>query len=891
MDAAASCSHCGLPAGRMARRQDVNGEDHWFCCHGCCLAFQFRHGAREAPLAATWLIRLGVGSFLAMNVMLLSLMLYADAFSGDDAWLRGPVHWLQWALATPMLVLLGGPFLATAWRALRQGRLVTDTLVSIGVLGAYGYSVWQLLRGSPLLYFDTATMVLLLFTAGRAIEAQGRARAARSLAPMLAAERAEARVVRGGVAATCPIAQVQAGDLVRVLPGERIAVDAVVVEGRSECEESVLTGQPGPRLKGPGAAVCAGSVNGAGLLLVRATAAGLATRWVLIGRMVREALASRTLVNERIDRIAAAFIPCVLLLALATGWFWHARAGLDAALLAGLAVLVVACPCSLGLAAPLAGMLAIGQAAQRGILVRSGSALEKLAGLRGVAFDKTGTLTGDSLRLAGLRLDGASEAQALWRARSLAFGSDHPLARALQAAAGPQPPLADALQAVPGAGLLGRVDGECCALGSAGWLASLGWELGTLAGEADQGRTTVLVGWDGRARARFEFVALPVAGAGEAVRALQARRLATLLLSGDSAGAVERLARQLGIAHWHAGLVPEAKVALLRDWSARHGPIAMVGDGLNDGPVLAAAAVGIAVGGATDLARESADIVLPRDGLASLPWLLDAAQRLRRSVRANLLWAFGYNAVALGLAASGLLRPVLAAALMAGSSLLVVARSWLAQRRAEAADDAAATPSAAATAAGASLVVLLAVGLACPAWADHAPKQAARGELAGWSLAPFTLTDQAGRPFTDAHLRGRWTFVVLGDTSSCGPPCEAALAALAGLCQRIAPATAMQTTQVLFVSLDPRRDTPARLRAYLAAYDARFVGVTGGASTLGRLADDMGGPAPAAGGEPPHYPGTLVLVGPDAAIRAEYLPPFDVPRLTAAYLRARLGRR
>lgn len=689
MTQAASCSHCGLPVGRIGRHQDVHGEDHWFCCYGCCLAFQFRLGVSEAPEAAAWLVRLGVGAFLAMNIMLFSLLLYAGAFTTDDAWLRAPVHYLLWGLSTPLLVLLGGPFFGAAWRALREGRLATDALVVIGITSAYGYSVWQLLRGSSLLYFDTATMVLLLFTLGRYIEAQGRARAARSLAPMLAAERARVRVLRQGVWTLCTLDEVQAGDLVRVLPGERLGVDGLVVEGRSECDESVLTGQTEPRSKVPGAQVFAGSLNGRGLLLLRASAPGLQTRWVQIGRLVREALAGKSLAGQRIDRIAAFFIPGVLLLALGATWFWYQRIGVDAALLAGLSVLVVACPCSLGLAAPLASALAIGEAAQRGILIRSGAVFERLAGLRGIAFDKTGTLTQEELRFMGLKLDGASEAEVLRRARMLALGSDHPIARAILAGgAASMLQAAGDLQAMAGAGLSGDIDGEHSALGSADFMASLGWVVpaNLESGDHEYG-TTTFVGWGGVVRARLSFTAAPAADAGTVMAALHTRGLDTLLLSGDSTHAVESLARQLSITHWHARLLPEDKVELLLAWRNRHGPIAMVGDGLNDGPVLAAAEIGIAVGGATDLARESADIVLPRSGLTTLLWLLREAERVQRSVRANLRWAFGYNAIALALAASGLLQPVLAAALMAGSSLLVVTRSWLAQRGAEGAGE------------------------------------------------------------------------------------------------------------------------------------------------------------------------------------------------------------
>jgi len=243
----AACSHCALPVGRLAQQREVLGEPRWFCCYGCCLAYQVHHGSGDEPEAATQLIRLGVGGFLAMNIMLFSLLLYAGAFSGDDAELLMPVLVLMAVLAAPQLVLLGGPFLAGAWRSLRVGRPNADVLVAVGVLAAYGYSCVQVLRGSEQVYFDTASMVLLLFTLGRYLEAQGRARAARRLAPMLAAERAEVRRVHAdGREDTVAAGAVQPGDLVRVRPGERIGVDGVVIDGRSDCDESVITGQAAP---------------------------------------------------------------------------------------------------------------------------------------------------------------------------------------------------------------------------------------------------------------------------------------------------------------------------------------------------------------------------------------------------------------------------------------------------------------------------------------------------------------------------------------------------------------------------------------------------------------------------------------------------------------------
>jgi Cu2+-exporting ATPase len=335
--------------------------------------------------------------------------------------------------------------------------------------------------------------------------------------------------------------------------------------------------------------------------------------------------------------------------------------------------------------------LGIARAAQRGILLRGGAVLEKLAQLHGIAFDKTGTLTQGRLQPQSLACDGATAAQIAARAHALAQGSDHPIARAIAAMPlnpGDTPQVALSLQAHPGAGISGQIDGTLCALGSAAFMRSLGWSIPASLDQADTpaGATLVYIGWHGRVYGRVLMTDTIRSESAQAIAALRARGVKLLLLSGDGEPAVAHLARTLGIADWHAELSPEAKVEHIHAWSRRHGSIAMVGDGLNDGPVLAAASVGIAVGGASDLARESADVVLSEGSLSHLPWLLQLADDVRRSVRANLVWAFSYNAVALTLAATGLLQPVLAAALMAGSSLLVVARSLLASRNQAARD-------------------------------------------------------------------------------------------------------------------------------------------------------------------------------------------------------------
>ena len=680
MNVTLHCAHCLLPVGRLALRRDVNGETHPFCCYGCCLAYQVHHGATDEPEAAGLLIRMGIGGFLAMNIMLFSLLLYSGTFGPGDGLAVRMVHVLLWILATPMVAILGGPFLHGAWQSLRQGRVTADTLVSVAILAAYGYSTSRVLADGGAVYFDTATMVLVLFVVGRYLEACARVKAARSLAPMLAAEKATARIVSGDSESLRPAQAVPAGAVVRVLPGERVPVDGVVLDGDSECDEALLTGQPEPVPKRVNSVVQAGSINGNGQLLVRATADGDGTRWMRIGRFVREALARKASVDDTVDRVAAAFLPFVLLLAIATTVYWSMLVPMDQALLTGLAVLVVACPCSLGLAASLGTTLGIGLAAERGLLIRGGHVLENLARVRIMAFDKTGTLTEGRPQVQAMECQGSEDRAALMRLCALARTSEHPLACAIVEYGrrrSVQPAPASQARAHPGAGLLGEVAGDMTLLGSRSLVTASGWSMPDAWSDGldDDQRTEVYGGWAGRVYVRFTLEDRLLPEAADALMALRDRGIATMLLSGDRDAVVARAARTLGVSDWLADLLPEDKVGAVRRLGHRHGPVAMVGDGLNDGPVLAAATVGIAVGSATDLARESADIVLPVQALAQLPWLLELAARIRRSTHANVAWAFGYNSIALTLAVTGMLQPVVAAGLMAGSSILVITRS------------------------------------------------------------------------------------------------------------------------------------------------------------------------------------------------------------------------
>jgi P-type Cu2+ transporter len=387
------------------------------------------------------------------------------------------------------------------------------------------------------------------------------------------------------------------------------------------------------------------------------------------------------------------FVPIVLALAAMTLVYWMQRLPPDQAMLTALSVLVVACPCAVGLAAPMAHSLGIGQLARHGCLVRSPGALEALAGARMIAFDKTGTLTLGRPKLVDVASDGVAEEEVLARLASLERHSEHALAHAIAMAAGARgidPILAEDVQVVPGRGLRGIVHGESVAAGSAALMCELGWQLPpVLSARADAmastGHSVVFVGWSenaraGRARAVLSFDDTPLPEARATIDALRGLGLRVTLLSGDHTGAAARVAATVGVDEWQADLLPEAKREALDRYRARHGVIAMVGDGLNDGPGLACADVGIAVGSATDLARETADLVLPADGLWLLPWVVGRARAVRSTILANLTWAFGYNLIALTCAVLGLLQPILAAAVMAGSSLLVVLNSLRLER-------------------------------------------------------------------------------------------------------------------------------------------------------------------------------------------------------------------
>lgn len=675
------CEHCSLPLGSWPYEGGGQGEVRNFCCYGCFIGWQAAHGGGDEATAAGFLIRLGIGGFLAMNIMLFSLVLYSGTLDAEIV-LKQVIHWILWGLATPVLLILGGPFMVETAKELVRGRLSPSFLIVLGATAAYVYSVIAIFAGSDRVYFDTATMVLVLFTLGRFLEAHGRARATRSQRPFLEPERATATVMRDGAKQELPLSEVETGMMVCIGPGARILIDGEVRDGISEASEALMTGEARPVPKQPGASVLAGTINGEGTLLVEASVAALDSRWIGICRDLRLALSKPSRAQRIADQAARIFVPLVVALAAVTATY-HWPLGATDALMAGLAVLVVACPCALGLAAPLATSIAIGDLARRGILIRSAGALETLGRVEKLALDKTGTLTAGHPRCVSVVGDDVSAESLLIAAASVATRSPHPLAHAVVEAAedrGMSIQAARDTETVPGMGVLGLHEGAPVFLGNRRWLAELGIATPQVLEDAadslaSEGRMLSFVAWGGETHGLFAFEDPIHSEAAPLLSWLQQVGITTTVLSGDGALQTERLCRSLGIKSWSAELSPEEKRQALHQHASERRPVAMVGDGLNDAPAMTAAAVGIAVGRSADLARETADAVLPRGGLGLLPQLITTARRSNAAISTNLAWAFGYNAIALALAASGSLQPVAAAALMAGSSLFVVGNS------------------------------------------------------------------------------------------------------------------------------------------------------------------------------------------------------------------------
>jgi Cu2+-exporting ATPase len=645
--------------------------------------------ARRAE-ARDLLVRLGTAFFLSSQLMVYQAALYAGYFQGIEAGTRRLLEWIALGLALPAVLYSGAPFLRAAWAGLGHGRFNMDSLIALGSLSALGLSVWQMARGGEV-YFDTAAMIVTLVLAGRYLEARAKGRATEAVARLGQLMPRQARVVAagpGGAEERRPVAvaDLRPGDLVEVVPAERLPADGVVERGESEVDESLVTGESKPVPKAPGAAVIGGSLNLHGTFAFRVTRAGKETVLAGIARAVEEAQAAKPRLQAFADRVVGIFVPAILLLAAVTVAVHLSRgAAASAALMTGVSVVVIACPCALGLATPLAVLLATGLASARGILLKGGDVLERVARCREAVLDKTGTVTRGrpELRQVAVLAPLSDREEALRLAAALERGSEHSLARAVIEAERRIPPGAvpslSGFRAWPGRGVEAAADGTPALLGSRAFLAEAGVavpaEASASAAAAEaRGETVVWLARAGRLLA-FLAVADPVrAEAERAVRALEALGLRVAVASGDARATTAAVARALRVEHL-AELSPQAKREAVSGLQAAGRRVLFAGDGVNDAPALSQADVGVAMGRGPDVTLESADAVLVRDDLALLPDLIRLGRRTDRVIRQNIFWAFFYNAVAVPLAMAGLLHPIVAAGAMAASSLFVVGNS------------------------------------------------------------------------------------------------------------------------------------------------------------------------------------------------------------------------
>ncbi len=649
-------------------------------------------GAREGkPSPARRREKLHVVIAAGLSAPLLVGM--AGHFAGLPWMLPG---WAQFALATPVQFWLGWRFYVAGWKAVRAGAGNMDLLVALGTSAAWGLSVFELLTAptghEPALYFESSALIVTFILLGKWLEARAKGQTAAAIHALMRLRPDTARVRRDGAEREVPLAQVVVGDVVVVRPGERIPVDGEVVEGGGSVDESMLTGESLPVEKAPGSRVTGGSINADGLLVVATMAVGAETTLARIVRLVEGAQASKAPIQRLVDRVSAVFVPVVLGIALLTfiGW-WAATGDPVPALLNAVAVMVIACPCALGLATPTAIMVGTGAAARHGILIKDAEALERAHAVTIVAFDKTGTLTEGRPEVTNVVPgSGVDAAEMLRQAAALQAGSEHPLAAALLRRAAADGAVGDTVtnfRGLSGRGVSGVVAGRTLVMGSRRLLEESGLAMAELALQAEalaaSGRT---VSWLGETAPEPRTLGLVAFGdavkpsAREAVAGLQRQHVRTVMLTGDGQGAAQAAAKTLGIAEVVAEVLPDGKADAVTRLRGDGDVVAMVGDGVNDAPALAAADVGIAMATGTDVAMSAAGITLMRGDPALVPAALDVSRRTYGKIRQGLFWAFAYNLIGIPLAAFGLLSPVVAGAAMALSSVSVVSNALLLRR-------------------------------------------------------------------------------------------------------------------------------------------------------------------------------------------------------------------
>jgi Cu+-exporting ATPase len=630
------------------------------------------HAAHEHDAPPT---RLLVALVLSVPLVLLA-MLPPLQFSGWE--------WLSLVLATPVVFWSGAQFHRAALLNARHGAATMDTVVSLGTLAAWTWSTVVLLGGlNADSYFEVSAVITALILLGRFFEARAKRRSGAALRALLELGAKEARVLRDGVELEVPVEQLVVGDLFVVRPGEKIATDGVIVEGSSAIDHSMLTGEPVPVEVGPGAEVAGATINTSGRLIVRAVHVGTDTALAQVARLVEQAQAGKADVQRLADRVSAIFVPIVIAISLATlaGWLLAGASASDA-FTAAVAVLIIACPCAMGLATPTALMVGTGRGAQLGILIKGPEVLEQTRRISTIVLDKTGTITEGRMRLVDRLAIGTEPGELLRIAGAAESASEHPLAQAIARAAAAESKLPPASEFGnhAGLGIEALVEGKATLVGRPSFLADWTIELPAEArawqvAAEERGETVVALAWDGQLRGLLALADTLKPTSAEAIRELEELGLTPVLLTGDNYRAARAVADEAGIGQVRAEVLPSEKAAEVERLQSEGATVAMVGDGVNDAPALAQADLGLAIGTGTDVAIEASDLTLVSGDLRAAADAIRLARRTLATIKGNLFWAFAYNVAAIPLAVAGLLNPIVAAAAMAASSIFVVSNS------------------------------------------------------------------------------------------------------------------------------------------------------------------------------------------------------------------------
>ncbi len=632
----------------------------------------------EVQQQAMWLRRAIISAPIA--AFMVSTMLYHDLAMENTA-----LRWLQFALAIPAQFYVGWPILVGAAQRARHLTANMDTLIAMGTLSAFTFSTYQLFTGGIELYFEAAVVIMFFITLGRYLEARAKGRAGKALRALVEFGAKEARLVRDGVEEMVPVESVQVGNLIKIRPGEKVPVDGEVTEGASAVDESMLTGESLPVDKTVGDTVAGATVNTSGVLTIRATAIGSETALAQIVKLVEDAQTGKSGAQRLADRISAVFVPVVMSISLLTFLGWAIIGGsVSDGVYGAVSVLIIACPCALGLATPMAIMVGTGRAAQLGILIKSVEVLERTRRITTVVFDKTGTLTQGAMAVTDIvAASGTHDAELLAKAGAVEADSEHPIGHAIADAAralhGSVDPVTE-FGTIVGQGIRANADGTTVWVGRRELAAQASLELPASLDDAaakleNKGRTAVFAGWNGQVRGAIAVADTLKPSAIDTVRHLHDLNLTVAMITGDNARTAQSIADAVGIDRVIAEVLPEDKQSEVQRLRAAGEVVAMVGDGVNDAPALVQADLGIAIGTGTDVAIESSDLTLMRSDVAGVVTAIELSRRTYRTIVQNLFWAFGYNTIAIPLAVSGLLSPLIAGAAMAFSSISVVLNS------------------------------------------------------------------------------------------------------------------------------------------------------------------------------------------------------------------------